>query len=109
MPRALRVLMLPKALMLVLMVLTPRLVAAQVAAPLPAAAYVGGTVSSVTVTIEGRPNSEPGLLGGIQTAVGRPLAMTDVRETMTHLYSLGRFADVQVEADREANGERIDA
>ena len=28
--------------------------------------------------------------------------MADVRETITHLYSLGRFADVQVEAEHDA-------
>jgi outer membrane protein assembly factor BamA len=80
-------------------------VAAQTAAMrVPASAYVGQNVSAVNVTIEERPATEPALLSGIQTAVGRPLAMADVRETITHLYSLGRFADVQVEADRDAGG-----
>jgi outer membrane protein insertion porin family len=76
--------------------------AAQVA--VAASPYVGENINSVAVTIEGRPTTEAALLGGIQTAVGRPLAMADVRETITHLYSLGRFADVQVEADREPAG-----
>ncbi|HET7698161.1 MAG TPA: POTRA domain-containing protein [Vicinamibacterales bacterium] len=80
----------------------PGTLAAQVA--VAASAYVGENVTAVTVTVEGRPTIEPGLLGGIQTAVGRPLAMADVRETITHLFSLGRFADVQVEADRAATG-----
>ena len=69
-----------------------------------AAAYVGQNVRSVAVTIEGRPTSEQALLEGLQTAVGTPLSMADVRETITHLYSLGRFADVQVEADHDALG-----
>ena len=30
--------------------------------------------------------------------------MADVRETITHLYSLGRFEDVQVEAETRADG-----
>jgi outer membrane protein insertion porin family len=69
-----------------------------------AAAYVGQNVRSVAVTIEGRPTSEEALLGGLQTAVGQPLSMSDIRETITHLYSLGRFTDVQVEAEHETSG-----
>ena len=97
-PKVPGVLVLP--VLMVLMV--PSAAAAQVA--VPASAYVGQNVSSVTVTVEGRPNTEPGLLGGIQTSVGRPLLMSEVRETISHLYSLGRFADVQVDADRDASG-----
>lgn len=95
-PRVLRV--------LVLAVLVGRGAAAQAPIAVPASAYVGENVTAVSVTIEGRPTAEPGLLEGIQTAVGRPLSMTDVRETITHLYSLGRFADVTVDADRVAAG-----
>ena len=90
------------ALTVLVVLLLPRGGAAQVA--VPASAYVGESVTSVAVTIEGHPTSEAALLGGIQTAVGRPLSMTDVRETISHLFSLGRFADVQVEADRVAAG-----
>ena len=79
-------------------------VAGQAAAQPPAAAYVGQPVTSVAATIEGRPTTEPALLEAIQTGVGAPLAMADVRETITHLYSLGRFADVQVEAEHAAGG-----
>lgn len=70
----------------------------------PASAYVGENVNRVSVTVEGRPTTEAALLGGIQTAVGRPLSMTDVRETISHLYSLGRFADVEVDAARAPAG-----
>ena len=80
----------------------PGALVAQVA--VPASGYVGENVTAVAISIEGQPTSEAGLLEGIQTRVGRPLSMTDVRETITHLYSLGRFADVQVEADRVAGG-----
>ena len=50
-------------------------------------------------TIEGRPTTEPALVEALQTKVGAPLKMADVRETITHLYSLGRFDDVRVEAE----------
>ena len=70
----------------------------------PASGFVGQNVQSVSVTVEGRPTAEDALLEGVQTAVGSPLAMADVRQTITHLYSLGRFADVQVEAEHAAGG-----
>ena len=69
------------------------------AVQLPAAPYVGRTVTSVSITVEGRPATETALADALQTKVGAPLSMQDVRETMTHFYSLGRFADIQVEAD----------
>ena len=89
---------------LVVAVVTPSQAAAQAPLAVPAASYVGENVTGFTVTVEGRPTTEAALLTGIQTAKGRPLSMRDVRETITHLYSLGRFADVQVEADRAAGG-----
>jgi len=70
----------------------------------PAASYVGKRVSSVSVTIEGRRETDPALLDAVQVKPDQPLSMTDVRETMTHLYTLGRFEDVLVEADAAADG-----
>ena len=72
--------------------------------PPPAAAFVDRTVASVAVTIEGRPTTEPALVGAVQTKVGQQLRMLEVRETITHLYSLGRFDDVRVEAEDAAGG-----
>ena len=40
----------------------------------------------------------------IETRVGEPLSVAEVRETIAHLYSLGRFQDVQVEAIDAADG-----
>jgi len=70
----------------------------------PGAAYVGKRVSSVSVTIEGRRETDPALLDAVQVKPDQPLNMTDVRETMTHLYTLGRFEDVLVEAGAAADG-----
>ena len=69
-----------------------------------AAAFIDRPVVSIAVTIEGRPNTETALNEALQSKVGAPLKMVDVRETISHLYSLGRFSDVQVEADHAANG-----
>ncbi len=71
---------------------------------LPAAAYVDRNVGAVIVTIEGRPTTEPALLEVLEAKAGAPLQMSDVRATITHFYSLGRFSDVQVEAENAADG-----
>jgi outer membrane protein insertion porin family len=70
----------------------------------PAASYVDRPVADVSVTIEGRPTAEAALLEAVQTRSGSPLKMAEVRQTITHLYSLGRFADVQVDAEAAPNG-----
>ncbi len=70
----------------------------------PAAAYVDRPVASATLEIEGRASTDPGLLEAVQTRTGAPLKMADVRETITHLYNLGRFEDVRVEAEAAPGG-----
>ena len=47
---------------------------------------------------EGRPTDDPASLALVETRVGQPLSMTAVRASITHLFGLGRFQDVQVEA-----------
>jgi outer membrane protein insertion porin family len=69
-----------------------------------AAAFVDRPVVSVAIEIEGRTASDPALADAMQTRTGAPLKMADVRETITHLYSLGRFEDVRVEAEPAAGG-----
>jgi outer membrane protein insertion porin family len=66
--------------------------------------YLGKPVVSVRFEIERRSTSDPGLLSSVETRVGRPLAMSDVRQTIVHLFSLGRFDDVQVHAAANGSG-----
>lgn len=74
----------------------------------PAAAdvldYVGRTVRSVRISIEGRDTLDPALRQVIETPPGRPLSMMDVRETAAHFYSMSRFEDIVVRADRDGDG-----
>ena len=70
----------------------------------PAAAYVDKPISVVSIEIEGRESVDPALMEAVQTRAGDPLKMADVRETITHLYSLGGFEDVRVEAEASSNG-----
>ena len=60
--------------------------------------YLGKPIGSVRLTIEGRETADPMLRQVVQTAVGSPLSMTEVRESLAHLFSLGRFDDVRVDA-----------
>ena len=79
------------------------LVAAPASAQSPASRYAGRPVQNVRLQIEGRGTSDTSLLNLIGTRIGEPLSIAAVRETIHHLYSLGRFEDVQVEAF-DANG-----
>lgn len=86
-------------------VLPPSLLAAlaliAAAAPLRAQSidqFVGKPVASVRMNFEGRELQDPELLALVDTRVGAPLKMADVRETMAHLHGLGRFQDVEVHA-----------
>ena len=71
------------------------------AAPLPAAAqdpspYLGRTVADVRIDLAGRPVVDPTITGLVESRVGEPLRMRDVRATIDHLTGLGRFADIRV-------------
>lgn len=59
---------------------------------------LGRTIVSVAIEEGGRQLSDSRLDGLLSTVPGQPLAMAAVRESITHLFSLGRFDDVQVHA-----------
>ena len=73
-------------------------------AQVPTASYSGRPISSVHVLIERAPANDPVLQGLIETKEGETLSLAQVRESITHLYSLGRFQDVQVEAVENGAG-----
>src|SRR5689334_10624529 len=82
----------------------PWLASAAAAQQPAAAAFVDKPVTSVVLSVEGTVTTDPSLAEAIQTASGKPLRMSDVRDTITHLYGLGRFEDVSVEAEAGAGG-----
>jgi outer membrane protein insertion porin family len=68
----------------------------------------GRPVVAVTLTLEGQPLQDERLAGLIEVRVGEPLEPGTVRETLAHLFNLGRFEDVVVTAvQREAGVEVI--
>ena len=63
--------------------------------------YVGKPIASVRLVVEGRDTTDPALLQVVETRAGTPLSMAQVRESVAHLFSLGRFEDVRVDAALE--------
>ena len=66
--------------------------------------YIGKPVAAVHLMREGRESFDASLLQVVETDVGEPLSMVAVRESIAHLYSLGLFEDVQVDATVDASG-----
>ena len=60
--------------------------------------YLGRPIAQVRVEEEDIEVRDQAVLELIATRVGQPLQMTGVRETIGHLFSLGRYEDVQVRA-----------
>ena len=65
------------------------------------------TITEVRIEQEGQIVSDALVLSLIETTVGAPLSIADVRETITHLTSLTRYEDVQVYQEPAGNGVRL--
>jgi outer membrane protein assembly complex protein YaeT len=63
--------------------------------------YIGRPVGSVRLLTEGRDTTDPVLMQVVETLVGQPLSIAQVRESIAHLFSLRRFEDVRVDATLE--------
>jgi outer membrane protein insertion porin family len=66
--------------------------------------YLGRVVADVRVEVAGQAVEDPAVVELIETAVGEPLTMSDVRATIDHLVGLGRFEDVRVFASPSDQG-----
>ena len=69
--------------------------------------YLGLPITSIRLESEGRRIDDETAVTLLETEVGRPLTMRDVRASVAHLFSLGRFADVVVRARTAAGGVAI--
>ncbi|MGD9902476.1 MAG: POTRA domain-containing protein [Vicinamibacterales bacterium] len=67
-------------------------------------ALLGRRLIDVRLVAAGAPVTDPGLLVLVETTVGEPLAMADVRQTIDHLVALGRFADIRVTGRADGDG-----
>jgi outer membrane protein insertion porin family len=61
-------------------------------------------VSSVTLVVDGHITTDPTLTKLVEQKVGEPLSMRAVRETVLHLFAMGRFDDVHVDAATQPSG-----
>jgi outer membrane protein assembly complex protein YaeT len=66
--------------------------------------YIGKTVVEVRLQLRGAALANPELVEIIETRTGAPLAMIEVRESMAHLFGLGLYQDVQVDASMRGDG-----
>jgi len=60
--------------------------------------YIGRPIAEMHLIREDHETFDPSLLQVVETTVGEPLSMMEVRESIAHLFSLGLFEDVQVDA-----------
>ena len=65
--------------------------------------YLGRLLVDVRVEVNGVAYDEPSVLQLIETRIGEPLSMQQVRESIDHLIGLGRFEDVRVFAGHATN------
>jgi outer membrane protein insertion porin family len=66
--------------------------------------HLGRTITDVRVEIAGVPVADAAVLELVETRVGEPLGMRNVRTTVDHLIGLSRFEDVQVTATATDQG-----
>lgn len=70
----------------------------------PVGDLLGRRIASVVLSIDGVRTEDPALLDLLETRVGTPLDAQQVRESIAHLYGLGRYEDVRVYADPATGG-----
>ena len=68
---------------------------------------VGTVITEVRVVADGQPVRQPSILELVETQVGQTLSMREVRESLTHLFALGRYEDVRVEANLTTQGSAL--
>ncbi len=95
------------AIAVVLLLAPPAAGAAQDLPAAPAASFLGKNVVEVVLETEGRPTNDQAILDLVATRASRPLSMAEVRESIAHLFGLGRFQDVRVEATDVPGGIRL--
>jgi outer membrane protein insertion porin family len=74
------------------------LCAAPATAQSVAAKYAGRPIEEVRLLVENLPSTQPALVDLVEARPGEALSIASIRESIAHIYSLGRFQDVQVEA-----------
>ena len=66
--------------------------------------FVGQLVVEVELVSDGRPIEDDAVAELVETKIGQPLSMRQVRESLAHLFSLSRYGGVQVDASEVRGG-----
>ena len=66
--------------------------------------FIGRNVVEVELAVDGRPLDEASAHVLIETRVGAPLSMREVRESLAHLFALGLYRGVEVGAAAQGGG-----
>lgn len=66
--------------------------------------FIGQDVVAVQLAVDGRPLEDATARELVETRVGEPLSMRQVRETLAHLFSLGLYRGVEVGASASRGG-----
>ena len=66
--------------------------------------FIGQNVVEVQLVVDGRPIEDEVIRELVETRVGEPLSMRQVRETLAHLFSLGLYRGVEVGAGASRGG-----
>ena len=66
--------------------------------------FIGQRVINVELVSEGRRLDDQSVIELVETTLGMPLSMRQVRESLTHLFSLGRFQSVRVDVRQLKGG-----
>ncbi len=70
----------------------------------PVTRFVGRTIADVRLDEEGRTVTDPMMVQLLETRVGEPLSLARVRDTLDHLFGLGRYQDIRVLASMLGDG-----
>ena len=73
----------------------------------PLDALVGRRLTDVQLMAADLPVTDPAVLTLVETRVGEPLEMAAVRQTIDHLVTLGRYADIRVYGEADGDGVRL--
>lgn len=68
------------------------------------AAWIGKTVTGVRMEVEGQPLENATFASLLEVRVGTPLTEGDLRESLAHVRSLGRYESVTVTGQADGNG-----
>lgn len=69
--------------------------------------WLGRSVSAIAIEVEGRPDTDPALRDLLVVRAGDPLRGEAIRDSLAHLFNLGRFEDIVVTVTPDGDDVRV--